>query len=774
MAYRGAIFDVDGVLVDSPHDLAWRQALEDLMQGEWRDIRDRTSWTAERFTPAVYQQVMAGKPRMAGARAALGYFGVPDVERRVEQYAAAKQEHVVALIRQGRFRAFPDALRFILAVKDAGIVVAAASSSKNARLFLERIRLDTFAAEQRLDYEFVSQGMTLKQLFDADISGRDFPRGKPDPMIFLTAAAELNLPPDACFVIEDATSGVQAAKAGGMSAIGVARLGDNEMLAGAGADLVVTTLDDVSVRALVRAGCKNGDRPQRSAARHTEQPPSVWTLVYHGFDPARQGLREALCSLGNGYFVTRGALPEARANGVNYPGTYVAGLYNRLVSDVAGRPVENEDLVNLPNWLSLQFRMAGGPWFDLQRAEVDDHRLELDMRHGTLTRRLTWHDADGRRTGLVQRRFVSRKDEHLAGLETEFTAENWTGTLEVRSGLDGTVVNAGVRRYRDLDGRHLRTLGQGEVDRETVDLQVETTQSRVRVALAARTRLLRGGEVAEAERRLVEEPGFVAHQLTVRLEQGRLATVEKIVALYTSRDRAISESRHDACLAVAAADDFAGLLARHQSAWASAWNRFDIELDSANEWTETVLHLHIFHLLQTVSLHTEHLDAGVPARAGTGRPIAATSSIPVTTTRIWSGIFCHSACVASTCSTSEVPIPKAMAPNAPSVPVWESPQTTVIPGWTSPDSGPMIWTIPCRGSSMSNRAIPAPRAFSRKAWICSRLPRSSIRTERSGVVGTLWSGTASIAPGRRTDRPAAARPANAWGLVTSCTRCRSM
>ena len=129
-------------------------------------------------------------------------------------------------------------------------------------------------------------------------------------------------------------------------------------------------------------------------------------------------------------------------------------------------------------------------------------------------------------------------------------------------------------------------------------------------------------------------------------------------------------------------------------------------------------------------------------------------SVPVTTTRIWSGIFCHSACVASTCSTSEVPIPKAMAPNAPSVPVWESPQTTVIPGWTSPDSGPMMWTIPCRGSSMSNRAIPAPRAFSRKAWICSRLPRSSIRTERSGVVGTLWSGTASIAPGRRTDRPA--------------------
>jgi beta-phosphoglucomutase-like phosphatase (HAD superfamily) len=109
MPYQGAIFDVDGVLVDSPHELAWREALQELMDGDWRDIRDQTSWTAERFTTQVYQQVMAGKPRLAGARAALEYFGVPDVDRRIEQYAAAKQEHVVQLIEQGRFMAFPDA-----------------------------------------------------------------------------------------------------------------------------------------------------------------------------------------------------------------------------------------------------------------------------------------------------------------------------------------------------------------------------------------------------------------------------------------------------------------------------------------------------------------------------------------------------------------------------------------------------------------------------------------------------------------------------------------
>src|SRR6266545_1630902 len=618
MAFQGAIFDVDGVLVDSPHERAWREALMELMEGDWRDIRERTSYTPERFTAAVYQQVMAGMPRMAGARAALEHFGVPDVERRVEQYAAAKQEHVVKLIEAGQFMAFADALRFILAVKGAGIPVASASSSKNAKLFLRKIRLDTFAAEQRLDYPFIRPGLTLLELFDADISGRDFPRGKPDPTIFLTAAEELGVRPGTCFVVEDASSGIQAAKAGNMAALGVARLGDEELLAKAGADLVVTTLDDVSLEALAE-----GRLEQRMAAgerrrRQTERPPSVWSLVYDGFDPERQGLREALCALGNGYFVTRGALPEARADGVNYPGTYLAGLYNRLVTEIAGRRVQNEDLVNVPNWLVLQFRVAGGAWFDVGQADVLEHRFELDLRHGTLIRHLAWRDDQGRRTSMVQRRFVSMKDEHLAGLETTFTAENWSGTLEVRSGLDGRVVNAGVKRYRDLNGRHLAVLGQAEVDSETVDLQVETTQSHVRVALAARTRLLRDELTIQADRRLVTEPGFVAHQLTLELRQGRPATVEKIVALSTSRDRATSESRADARLLVAGAEDFEQLLTRHQTAWDSLWNRFDIQLDSANEWTETVLHLHIFHLLQTISPHTLRLDVGVPARGWHG------------------------------------------------------------------------------------------------------------------------------------------------------------
>ena len=250
MAYRGAIFDVDGVLVDSPHEQAWREGLQQLMENEWSDIREQTSYSPEAFTPQVYQRVMSGKPRDAGAKDVLEYFEVPDAEERAQEYGDRKQVMIVDLIEARQFHAYPDALRFVLAVKEAGIQIAAASSSKNAGAFLRLVKLDEFAESEGLSYDFLRPGYTLLDVLDADVSGRDFEQGKPHPMIFLTAVEELGFSPADCFVVEDAANGIQAAKAGDMAALGIARADDEEALAEAGADLVVTSLDDVSVEAL--------------------------------------------------------------------------------------------------------------------------------------------------------------------------------------------------------------------------------------------------------------------------------------------------------------------------------------------------------------------------------------------------------------------------------------------------------------------------------------------------------------------------------------------
>jgi trehalose/maltose hydrolase-like predicted phosphorylase len=341
-----------------------------------------------------------------------------------------------------------------------------------------------------------------------------------------------------------------------------------------------------------------------------------WVLAYDGFDPPGERLREALCTLGNGYFATRGAAPEAAADSVHYPGTYVAGCFNRLISRVAGREVENEDLVNAPNWLPLTIRPQGGRWLDLEAQEVLAYRQELDLRRGVLTRQLRVRDPEGRVTGVVQRRFVSMADPHLAGLETTVVPENWSGTLEIRSALDGRVTNAGVERYRALDGRHLVPVEVGEAGDDLVWLQMETRSSRLRIALAATTRVVRDGQAVAAGRRTATEPGFVAQHLTVEAREGEPVTVEKVVALSTSRDRAIAEPGDAARGRVGRLrEGFDELLERHVLAWDQLWRRCHIDLggDGDQEVART-LNLHVFHLLQTVSEHTIDLDVGVPAR----------------------------------------------------------------------------------------------------------------------------------------------------------------
>lgn len=214
------IFDVDGVLLASPHERAWRDALDGFAE-------------RERFTTAMYQSQVAGKPRLDGARSALEALGVRDAERHAAAYAERKQARLETLIQTGAAAAFPDALRFVEAVAALGWPMAVASSSRNATDMMRSVVLST--------------GQSLLDIFRVNVSGRDLKRGKPDPEIFLIAAAELGVSPSGCFVAEDAQAGVQAARAGGMAALGVARLGDAAQLRAAGADLVVTNLDEVAI-----------------------------------------------------------------------------------------------------------------------------------------------------------------------------------------------------------------------------------------------------------------------------------------------------------------------------------------------------------------------------------------------------------------------------------------------------------------------------------------------------------------------------------------------
>ncbi|SFU97897.1 glycoside hydrolase family 65 protein [Halomonas korlensis] len=338
-----------------------------------------------------------------------------------------------------------------------------------------------------------------------------------------------------------------------------------------------------------------------------------WTLDYHAFDSAQEGLREALCTLGNGYFATRGAAGESEAGEIHYPGTYLAGGYNRLSTEIAGRVIENEDLVNLPNWLCLTFRPEGGDWFNPMAGELLDYQQSLDLKAGVLRRRLLFRDHQGRETTLTTQRLVHMGQPHLGAIEWYIRPENWSGRISVRSALDGRVINAGVERYRQLASTHLVPLSTDTPCDDTIRLQVETCQSRLRIAQAARTRLRVNGQAVEGAHQILQESGYIAHEMTFELTAGDEAVVEKVVAMHTSRDRAIAEPGLAACQSVVRAGTFTELLESHRRVWSHLWQRCDVTLDGG-ESAQMILRLHIFHLLQTVSPHSVDLDVGVPAR----------------------------------------------------------------------------------------------------------------------------------------------------------------
>ncbi|GHB46037.1 family 65 glycosyl hydrolase [Streptomyces viridiviolaceus] len=330
--------------------------------------------------------------------------------------------------------------------------------------------------------------------------------------------------------------------------------------------------------------------------------PSTWD--YDHYDPADERLRESLCTLGNGYFATRGALPECAADDVHYPGTYVAGCYNRLTSTVAGRQVENEDMVNLPNWLPLRFRTAGGDWLTPDTAPVLDHRQTVHLDSGVLERRTRYSLGDGRVLSVRQLRLVHMADPHLAAMRTEFAVSDGTADLDVEVALDGGVANAGVPRYRELEGRHLTHVHTGGVTDDTVWLRCRTRTSDIRIGMAARTKA--DAPVTSGRERL-----RATQRTTLHLEADRTLRVDKTVALHTSHDPAISDPLQAAVDRVADAPDFDELLVTHRTAWGQLWRR--AELDVPGE-AGSILRLHLFHVLQTLSPHTADLDVGVPAR----------------------------------------------------------------------------------------------------------------------------------------------------------------
>ena len=218
---RAAIFDVDGVLVDSPHEKAWRESLRELMQDEWRGIFKHATWSPEAFTPQVYQTQISGKPRMSGARAVLDYFNIAEDEgnSRVGEYADRKRDMVVRLIDAGEFTAYSDAIALRSRCQGSGAAHRSRVVVEEREHAPPQDQARHLRPGQRNLVAYGSTGpyvagrLRRRRLGSRLRSRKAGPADVPHSRRLSSAIA-----PEDTVVVEDAAAGVQAAKAGRMAA----------------------------------------------------------------------------------------------------------------------------------------------------------------------------------------------------------------------------------------------------------------------------------------------------------------------------------------------------------------------------------------------------------------------------------------------------------------------------------------------------------------------------------------------------------------------------
>jgi len=245
----GFIWDIDGVVVDSPHEEAWRVTAL------------KAPWNVDGLSTDFYFTHVASKPRYEGGNNILKLKGVyermgavtqQERDLLLEKYCSEKNALIRDLIGAGKFKVFGDAVALLLEAKSRGILQAAASASKNAKDMLLKVSKRQLAAETSNFSDALGEEDTLYSVFDVDACGTDFKEKKG---ILGYAAGRLNeLAQNELtrfVVFEDAPAGIQAAKSLEYFAVGVLRIGEEEALRRAGADIVTRDLRTVKIAGLL-------------------------------------------------------------------------------------------------------------------------------------------------------------------------------------------------------------------------------------------------------------------------------------------------------------------------------------------------------------------------------------------------------------------------------------------------------------------------------------------------------------------------------------------
>lgn len=559
---RAVLFDLDGVVVftDRYHYLAWKR------------LADEQGW---QFDEELNHR-LRGVPRMPALQIILDHNRVTIDDAEKELLASRKNDYYTQMIESiNEGDLYPGALPFIEKLRVQGVKTGLCSSSKNARTVLDKLN--------------------LTRLFDTVVTGHDFSKAKPDPEIFLLAARRLGIPPFHCLVFEDAPSGIEAALAARMKAVGV---GSKEVLADA--PEVITRYDDVDMDALLDSG-----RPWRL-------PAEPWTIAETRISPARTQYWESLLALTNGFMGLRGTYEEddpALAE-FAYPGMFLNGIYDyepyHHVISFPGYPQRRHVMLNLCDWRIINL-VVDGERFSMFSGTLSDYRRELDMRRGIVTRSLVWESPRGKRVRIRTTRLVSMVRRHSAVIRYEVAPLNFDGPIILES------VTKGKMRSGQLKDDCVIIIEHGTAGdvRYFVD---RPRTAEFRAVMAVVHHLDAAGQSTRTETEDLGER-FI-DRFVVEATRDRTVTLDKFACFHTDVETPIWDLLPTSASAVTRdrADGFDALLREQTEFWSRYWDVADIEIDG-NVADQQAVRFAMFHLRQS---HPEDDRRSISACGMTG------------------------------------------------------------------------------------------------------------------------------------------------------------
>lgn len=329
---------------------------------------------------------------------------------------------------------------------------------------------------------------------------------------------------------------------------------------------------------------------------------SGWLLVEEGFTLAREHEIESLFAIANGYVGNRGSLAEGSP--LSAPATFVAGVF-----ESSSKPGAVPGLFVLPDWTGVRAWIQGQA-LSMDPGQMVEHRRILDMLQGVLRREWRHRDINGRITRVAAWRLASLADRHLLAHSVIFTPENYSGEIRLETSIELPVDVQASPPREEYKAR------RSAMRHNILPLALRSPGREVTVAFGAASQLVvaEGRDPGRREIEITERR--ITERFTVRAEIGTEYRLDRLLAIYTSRDQ------EDDPIEAASAHvnrmlpvGVSRVVSDHSRAWESRWRASDVLLEG-DDTLQRALRFAQYHLISSANPDDGRVSIG--ARALTG------------------------------------------------------------------------------------------------------------------------------------------------------------